>query len=663
MPTTRDVYMNRVQQLIYYSGARDIRVIAARRFGKTDGTTGPQCGRVVQSMPQGAGIWAGNSRKQLFTRTVPATIAAIERFWGMKEGVHFWWGQPPKKLNIPRPIIKPKDWSHCISFYNGFVWHLISLEVRGSANSMTVNYILVDEARFIKKEKLDAEVMPTLSGITHPMGDWRFTEANPYYKGTLFVSDAALTQRDGWMEKEEDKCGIEIESGPFKGRTSAELQKELEEHSESVIFFNELLRNAKNTKHSVCTVSPEKREEIDLIAQSCFERKGVFGMLPHPGVNKQNVDMLVNHNVLRAEDAELLYNYEYLITKEEYFKMQMIRNSPSYKKKIDSLRCNTFAFYRATTLDNVDLLRIDYIKKMKRDLPPVVFAISILNMKKQHSSDGFYSKLDIERAHGYVPADCPAIELSMCLRPASAVIGGKTIPTDFETPDFQELQNKKDCTLDGDVRPKMPLQIAMDYNANINWVVTGQTYYDPTCGKESLMVLSSLFVKNDRKLRELCQDWCQYYAPHQATCRDVTYYYDTTARHKSYALANQQDFKDVVIEELTHAGWNVNYVDMGRPMEHPLKHKDINESLAGVGFPFIRINTENNEALIVAMENTGVRVGSRGFEKDKSKEKYVETEYDPLELRTDGTDAFDSLFIGAKYFQSNMCGICMPMTG
>ena len=63
------------------------------------------------------------------------------------------------------------------------------------------------------------------------------------------------------------------------------------------------------------------------------------------------------------------------------------------------------------------------------------------------------------------------------------------------------------------------------------------------------------------------------------------------------------------------------------------------------------------------MENTGVRVGRNGFEKDKSKEKYVETEVDPLELRTDGTDAFDSLFIGVKHFRYQMAGICMPIIG
>lgn len=664
MAEHRDVYMNHKQQVIYYSGARDQRVRAARRFGKTDGTLGPQVVRVTLSMPQGAGIWAGNSRKQLFTRTVPATIAAIERFWGYKEGVQFWWGKPPKKLNIPRPIIKPEDWSHVISFFNGFVWYMTSLEVRGSANSMTVNYIMVDEARFIKKEKLDAEVMPTLSGITHPMADWRFSEANPYYKGTLFVSDAGLSKRDNWMDKEEEKCFIEIENGPFKGKKPIELQKQLEEYAERVIYFNELLRNAKQTGHNVRVVPNEvKMHEIKTLAEACEARTGAFRVLPRAGVNKQNVQMLVTYKLCSAEDAELLYDHQFLITKEEYIEMKLIKNSDSYNDHIRQLRCNTFAFYRANTLDNVDLLREDYIAKMKRDLPPVVFAISILNMNKQHSSDGFYSKLDIENVHGYVPQDCPAIEQNIILHKASGVKSGRMIETDYVTPDFGELQKVKNCTLDGDIMPDKELSIALDYNANINWVVTGQTYYDSDLQRDALHVLSSLFVKNERKLRELMKDWCLYYEPQRKRCRRVTYYYDTTAKFGAYAVANQQDFKDIVIEELQSAGWEVNAVDMGRPAEHALKHKDINESLAGIAYPFILINRENNESLVVAMENTGVKMGSRGFEKDKSKEKYVETEYDPLELRTDGTDAFDVLFMGEKYFRVSMPGICLPRRG
>lgn len=656
--------MNRMQQRIYFSGARDQRVIAARRFGKTDGTIGPHSGRVVRSMPQGAGIWVGNSRKQLFTRTVPATISAIERFWGMREGIHFWWGQPPKKLNIPRPIVTPKDWSHCISFYNGFVFHLVSLEVRGSANSMTVNVIFADEARFLKKAKLDSEVMPTLSGITHPLGDWRFTEANPYYKSTLFVSDAALTQRDNWMDIEEDKCDIPIEDGEFAGRTPRELQAELDEYAEKVIRYNELLYRAKKTGHNVMVVSENKQEEIALIAASCMSREGAFGILPNAGVNKQNVTMLVNYKLISPDDAELLFNHEFLITPFEHMEMKAIRSSASYKKRIDRLRGSTFAFYRASTLDNIDLLGKDYIMKMKRDLPPLVFAISILNLRKVKSNDGFYSKLDIENLHGYAPKDCPAIEQHMRLRIASQEVGSQRIDTDYETPDFDALQQVKNCTLDGDVKRALPLHIGLDYNANINWVVTGQVYRDVEgCGLESLMVLSSMFVKNERKLRELMRDWCKYYAPHKSSCNRVNYYYDAQAKFKGFAIESQSDFKDVVIEELVSAGWDVNPVDMGKIAEHNLKYMAINESLSGVSYPFVRFNTENNESLIFAMEKTEVIQMGNVIKKNKAGEKLQDSETDPMELRTDGTDAFDQLFLGVKFFQSQMAGICPPMRG
>lgn len=665
MAETRDVYMNESQQVTYYAGARDNRLLAARRYGKTDGSIGPQVGRVVQSMPQGAGIWLGNSTKQLLTRTVPATIAAIERFWGLKEGQHFWWGQPPKKLSIPRPIVKPKDWSRCISFYNGFVWYLVSLEVRASANSYTVNYIIGDECRFMSKQKIDSEVMPTLSGITHPLGDWRFSDQNPYYKGTFFASDAALSQRENWMEKEEEKCDLVIEDGPFKGKTSRVLQAELEKYARKVMFYNEICRNAKRAKRNVMVTTAEKRREIALLADACKGRKGAFRILPTPGVNRQNVDMLVNYHIVSQDDAELLYNHEFLMTDEQYIEMRAIQQSKTYAKRINLLRRNTFAFYRASTFDNIDLLGFEYIARMKRDLPPVVFAISILNMKKQRSNDGFYSKLDIENVHGYVPEDLPAMNDSMHLKIASTVVGGQKVVTDYETPDFSELQNVKTCRLDGDVHGDLPLHIAFDYNANINWVVTGQVFWSEKYKRDALHVLSSMFTKNERKLRELVQDWCRYYAPQRSKNNRVIYYYDSTAKHKGYAISGQQDFKDVVIEELRKAGWDVNPIDMKRPANHELKHKDINEALAGITYPFIQINKDNNEALILAMENTEVEVGRDGFRKNKAMEKLKETDDSSswLEFRTDGTDAFDVLFMGVKYFQNRMDGICLPMRG
>jgi hypothetical protein len=163
-----------------------------------------------------------------------------------------------------------------------------------------------------------------------------------------------------------------------------------------------------------------------------------------------------------------------------------------------------------------------------------------------------------------------------------------------------------------------------------------------------------MFVKNERKLEALMRDWCKYYAPHRKRNKTVTYFYDATAKFRAYASEQQKDFKDIVIEQLQNNGWIVNAVDMGTPMEHQAKFQDINEGLSEAGRLSVRFNEENNQDLIVAMEHAGVSVGMGGFKKDKGGEKLPETETDPLELRTDGTDAWDSLYLGCLYWRSPM---------
>ena len=76
----------------------------------------------------------------------------------------------------------------------------------------------------------------------------------------------------------------------------------------------------------------------------------------------------------------------------------------------------------------------------------------------------------------------------------------------------------------------------------------------------------------------------------------------------------------------------------------------MNDALKGKNYLFPRFNRGNNSDLLLALEQAGIRIGRIGFEKDKSGEKLGETEDDPLELRTDGTDAWDDLFIGLNFF-------------
>ena len=59
---------------------------------------------------------------------------------------------------------------------------------------------------------------------------------------------------------------------------------------------------------------------------------------------------------------------------------------------------------------------------------------------------------------------------------------------------------------------------------------------------------------------------------------------------------------------------------------------------------------QNNDDLILAIQSAGVERGRNGFRKNKSTEKNPESEEDLLQHRTDGTDAFDTLYIGCEKF-------------
>ena len=50
--------------------------------------------------------------------------------------------------------------------------------------------------------------------------------------------------------------------------------------------------------------------------------------------------------------------------------------------------------------------------------------------------------------------------------------------------------------------------------------------------------------------------------------------------------------------------------------------------------------------MLTAITLAEVDISPLGFHKQKGGEKLAESEDDPLEFRTDGTDAFDTLYLG-----------------
>lgn len=349
-----------------------------------------------------------------------------------------------------------------------------------------------------------------------------------------------------------------------------------------------------------------------------------------------------------------------------------IVQSPKYQRELNKLRCQASIYFSFSTVENIDILGEQFIRTMQKELTPTMFDISIRNVEKEEINDGYYANFDPD-VHCYLSNDEEQLEAAQkySKRTITQIYsGGRTLRVESESIDLNELSKAQDCCLDTDIKPGEPLRIAFDYNAHINCLVIGQT--DSRSNTGVLRILNSMTNVKNTRIEGLCKMFCKYYEPHRLTCRDVIFYYDDTAKQgAAYASERHEEtrFYNIVKKVLRSHGWNVIEVPMGRPMSHNKKYEFLNGCFAGTQRPFLRINKENNEYLIASMENARVKEGRNGFEKQKGDEKKrltADEMADPetaLSIRTDLSDAFDTLVIGVRYYGSGrMIGVGMPMS-
>ncbi len=536
----KKVYFNKPQRLTQLIGANTTVIVAGRRTGKTDSIAAPFVLRNMQRMPGSTGGIVVPTFKHGLTNTIPGLLAAWKR-WGFIEGIHYVVGRKPPK-SFRQPIIDPKDYEHVISFYNGSVAVIISQDRPGSSNSLTLSWLLVDEAKFIDYAKLKDETLPANGGIKSHFGKHSFNHS------IMILSDMPQTQKGSWFLHYRDKMDVE------------------------------LIKTIEATVYEIWRT----KERIRALNASGK---------PMPPYLK---------GYLRRLDRDL-----------------------------NKMRSVAVYYREYSSIENLQLLGENYIKQMKRDLTPLTFQTSILCQRIGIAKDGFYSSM--REGHKYDANDNQYLD---------------TLGYDY---DFSRL----DSRADKDVDPDAPICIGMDYNANINWIVAGQPR------DRRLNVIKSFYVKFERKIPALVQDFCRYYAEHRN--KTVVYYFDATALGSNYAV-NEQDFRWVVVHEFERQGWRCEAVYLGNPMRHDEKYLLINQGFAGKQRLMPFFNRSNNEDLILAIQSAGVSRGRNGFRKDKSGEKLAESEEDLLEHRTDGTDAFDTLYIGAEKFPYRE-SFCLPTTG
>ena len=536
----KKVYFNKPQRLTQLIGANTTVIVAGRRTGKTDSIAAPFVLRNMQRMPGSTGGIVVPTFKHGLTNTIPGLLAAWKR-WGYIEGIHYVVGRKPPK-SFRQPIIDPKDYEHVISFYNGSVAVIISQDRPGSSNSLTLSWLLVDEAKFIDYAKLKDETLPANGGIKSHFGKHSFNHS------IMILSDMPQTQKGSWFLHYRDKMDPE------------------------------LIATIEATVYEIWRIKERIRS-------------------------------------LNAKGAAV----------PDYLKGYLRR----LDRDLNKMRSVAVYYREYSSIENLQLLGENYIKQMKRDLTPLTFQTSILCQRIGIAKDGFYSSM--REGHKYDANDNQYLD---------------TLGYDY---DFATL----DSRADKDVDPDAPICIGMDYNANINWIVAGQPR------DRRLNVVKSFYVKFERKIPALVEDFCRYYAGHRN--KTVVYYYDATALGSNYAV-NEQDFRWVVVHEFERQGWRCEAVYIGNPMRHDEKYLLINQGFAGKQRLMPFFNRSNNEDLILAVQSAGVSRGRNGFRKDKSGEKLAESEEDLLEHRTDGTDAFDTLYIGAEKFPYREC-FNLPTSG
>lgn len=272
-----------------------------------------------------------------------------------------------------------------------------------------------------------------------------------------------------------------------------------------------------------------------------------------------------------------------------------------------------YLFLESTFQDNKDVLPADYEQTLIDSLDAITLEVEVYNRRFGKLPNGFYHSFSAEK-HGYF----------MSYR--------------YEFDDKTKLH----LNLSNDYRDSKLLEVSLDFNAAICWMVVGQEV------SQEFRIINSEFRKPainiDKNLvLQLAEAFDTTYAKHPT--KEVAVWGDPGGRARSASTSNEnKPFFDQFCDYLIKKGWKVRreYLRFVYP-GHKDKYILINHLLeeTSVSTPKLRINSNTNKALIIAIGMTPV---DGEYKKDKSSERTAKDR----EYATDGTDALDYLVWG-KY--------------
>ncbi|MCR5139457.1 MAG: hypothetical protein K6B45_04765 [Bacteroidaceae bacterium] len=539
-------FFNKMQRAAMAIGAHDEYLVCSRGTGKSEGVDARFILRNVWEMPGSTGALLSPTYSKAWNNTLPAICHALKT-WGYIEGVHYVVGhKAPPSMNFAQPKrpVLMDAYKNGMHFWNGTFVVVLSFNQGMSANSMSLDWVIGPEAKFLDYEKIKSEVNPANRGNEQYFGNC------PHHHSVCYTTDMPTSSRGRWI-----------------------LDKEEEMDAGHINYIRNLYRQLKTMERT-------------------------------EGITEEYRDRCVR---LLRKDLDLARKFQ-----------------PPVIKQKGKTREFTVFYGEYDIFDNLEVVGEDYIWQMYRDSPPLIWRTAFLNERLFKVPNGFYSALD-DNVHFYIPSDSGTID---------------SLPRNWKS----LIATSANCLGDDDVDYNRPLHMAFDSNAAINSAVVAQK------DGHTMKVLHSFFVKTPLKLQELVQNVCDYYAPKLShTCTvyyDSTFVWETGSSSESYA-----DLIERVFEE---NGWTVTMRFVGPPPQHAWKHEAIDLALKGdPGYLAIRFNAMGTEFLKLAMEQTGIRQGKNGFEKDKTPEGTQDTPDNPDEYKTHVTDAFDTLWYGMNFYYTD----------
>ena len=166
--------------------------IWGRGTGKTYGVTSPKAYYFVVTMPRSVGAIGCPSYQHMMAHIFPQLVKGWETM-GLREGVDFvCFKKPP--IEWETAYVRPLDYKRCIFWRNGSAIKLFSFNYNSLSNGDSVDWMIIDEARLCKEEKVKTSIK-CLRGNEEHFGHLS------QHKSITYVTDMPTTPSEFWLFK------------------------------------------------------------------------------------------------------------------------------------------------------------------------------------------------------------------------------------------------------------------------------------------------------------------------------------------------------------------------------------------------------------------------------------------------------------------------------